>query len=281
MARAKLARRARPRRRRRPAPRPARRRPRASPARPRSQAGVRTKARRGGSGGSDAATAASGGRAMGRVSGSSSSKPASVSASSAASSTVRANTPTWSSVRDRRSAPLRGMRPWVGLKPTTPQKAAGPDHRAVGLGADGARHHARPPPPPPSRWRSRPASGSDRAGLARLAGMVVRVLRGHGLAHDHGASGAQPRDDRRVPPRRAARPQGRAELGRHVAGVEDVLDADRHAVERAQRLARLAMRVGGLRLPHRVLAVEERPGLHRRRRPPRRARGRRRPAPPR
>ena len=58
------------------------------------QAGERTKASRGGSGGSDMATAASGGGATGRVSASPSSKPMSGAARSAASSTLRAKTPT-------------------------------------------------------------------------------------------------------------------------------------------------------------------------------------------
>ena len=215
------------------APRPARRRPRAVTGSACSQAGERTKAKRGGSGGSLAATAANGGRAIGRVSGSSSSKPASTSASSAASSTVRANTPTWSSVRDSSSAPLRGMRPWVGLKPTTPQNAAGRiteplvcEPIAPGTMCGGDR-----------RGRAARRAAGRALGIVRiagLAGMEIGVLRGHGLAHDHGAGRAQPGDRGRVAPRRAAGPQRRAELGRHVAGVEDVLDADRHAVQRAR-----------------------------------------------
>ena len=43
----------------------------------------------------------------------------------AASATVRANTPTWSRVALNSSIPARGIRPWLGLYPTQPQKAAG------------------------------------------------------------------------------------------------------------------------------------------------------------
>ena len=43
----------------------------------------------------------------------------------AASSTERAKTPTVSSQWDCVSIPVRGISPWLGLKPTTPQKEAG------------------------------------------------------------------------------------------------------------------------------------------------------------
>ena len=182
--------RARPRSPPRPAPRPARRRPARVTGSACCQAGERTKAKRGGSGGSLAATAASGGRAMGRVSGSSSSKPTIVSASRAASATVRANTPTWSSARDSSSAPLRGIRPCVGLKPTTPQKAAGRITEPLvcepmAPGTMCGRHR-----------RRRAAGGAAGRALgvvrvAGLAGMEIGVLGGDGLAHDHGAGGAQ------------------------------------------------------------------------------------------
>ena len=45
-----------------------------------------------------------------------------------------------------------------------------PDHRAVGLRADRARHHVRRRPPRPSRSTSRPACAPDRAGCAVLPG---------------------------------------------------------------------------------------------------------------
>ena len=62
--------------------------------------------------------------------------------------------------------------------------------------------------------------------------------------------------------RRAPLVQHRAVLGRHVGGVDDVLQADRHAVQRADRLARAPALVGGARLVERELLVEEGPGLH-------------------
>ncbi len=83
----------------------------------RSQCGVLMKASVGRIGGSPAAMAANGMRAPGRVSGSPASQPASVSIASATSSMERAITPTWSSVRDSCRMPLRGTRPWLGLKP--------------------------------------------------------------------------------------------------------------------------------------------------------------------
>ena len=136
------------------------------------------------------------------------------------------------------------------------------DHRAVGLRADGAGHHAgRHGGGRAARRAAGRALGVVR--IAGLAGMEIGVLGGHGLAHDDRAGGAQAGHGRRVAARRAARPQRRAELGGHVAGVEDVLDADRHAVQRPDRLALLAVIVGRLGLPQGVLAVEERPGLRR------------------
>ena len=89
-----------------------------------------------------------------------------------------------------------------------------PDGRAVGLRADRARHHE-------GRDRRRRAArrAARRARLvvriAGLARMEVGVFGGDGLAHDHRAGGAQPRHGDRVAARRAARPERRAELGRH------------------------------------------------------------------
>jgi hypothetical protein len=52
-----------------------------------------------------------------------------------------------------------------------------------------------------------------------------------------------------------------AVLGRHVGGVDDVLDADRDAVQRADRLAAALALIRGARLRERVLLVEELPRL--------------------
>ena len=98
--------------------------------------------------------------------------------------------------------------------------------------------------------------------VARLAGREVRALGGHRLAHDHRAGGAEHRDHRRIARRRAAGVQDGAVLGRHVRGVDDVLDADRHAVQRAGGTSFAPVPVARPRLPERVLGIEELPGLH-------------------
>ena len=92
--------------------------------------------------------------------------------------------------------------------------------------------------------------------------MVIGVFRRDGLAHDHGAGGTQPRDRFGILARGAACPERRAQFGRHVAGIEDVLHGDRHAVQRSRRAAVAAMLVGRLGLPHGVVAVEEGQGLN-------------------
>ena len=91
--------------------------------------------------------------------------------------------------------------------------------------------------------------------------MKVRVFGRNGLAEDNGSVGAQSGHRECILTRRAAGPHGRAELGRHVVRIEDVLDADRHAVQRTKRLALHAMQIGCLSLPHREIAVEKCPGL--------------------
>jgi hypothetical protein len=53
-----------------------------------------------------------------------------------------------------------------------------------------------------------------------------------------------------------------AVLGRHVAGVDDVLEADRYPAERPDRLARAPQLVRGTGLRERMLLVEEGPRLH-------------------
>ena len=51
-----------------------------------------------------------------------------------------------------------------------------------------------------------------------------------------------------------------AVLGRHVGRVDDVLDADRQAIERAHPSPLPALIVGSPRLRQRSFVVEERPG---------------------
>ncbi len=70
------------------------------------------------------------------------------------------------------------------------------------------------------------------------------------------------RDGCGIAPWCPARPQGRAEFGRHVAGIENVLNADRNPMQRSNRPALLALAVRDLRLAQGMVAVEEGPGLH-------------------
>ena len=73
--------------------------------------------------------------------------------------------------------------------------------------------------------------------VAGLAGRVGRELGGHRLAEDDRAGRAQALDHRGIVVGRAAGVQHGAVLGRHVGGVDDVLDADRQAVQRAGGVA--------------------------------------------
>ena len=99
-----------------------------------------------------------------------------------------------------------------------------PDHGAAGLAAERERHHA-------GRHRGGRAArrAAGRVGgvvrVARLAGRAGRELGGHGLAHDDGARRAQRATT--VASRDGVRPawSDGAVLGRHVGGVDDVLDA--------------------------------------------------------
>ena len=110
------------------------------------------------------------------------------------------------------------------------------DHRALGLRAERQRHHVG------SDRRRR--AGRRAAGrvleVARVAGAARNVggkLRGDGLAEDDGTGGAQRRDAGGVLVGLAALEERRAVLGRHVGRVDDVLDADGYAVQRADALA--------------------------------------------
>src|SRR5581483_4335630 len=83
------------------------------------------------------------------------SRPAMMCVASAASSTVRPNTPTWSSDDANATRPNRLTRPYVGFTPTTPQNAAGcrtdppvSDPSAIGT-TPAATAAADPPDEPP------------------------------------------------------------------------------------------------------------------------------------
>ena len=134
------------------------------------------------------------------------------------------------------------------------------DHRAVGLRADRERHHARRH----RRRRARRGAAGRAFGVvrvARLARVIDGELGGHGLAQDHRARGAQALDHRGVPGRPAPGVQHGAVLGRHVAGIDDVLDADRDAVQRPLRPAEPPRLVAAPGLGAGELGIEEGPGL--------------------
>src|SRR4030095_6896943 len=106
--------------------------------------------------------------------------------------------------------------------------------RAGGRRADGERHQEI------ADGGGRPAGGTSGRPrriewIAGFPWIAVRDLAGHGLPHQHPPRLARERDARRVAPGPVALVNGRPHLGRHVAGVDDVLDAERHAGERAAR----------------------------------------------
>src|SRR5262249_43954864 len=99
--------------------------------------------------------------------------------------------------------------------------------------------------------------------VAGRAGMEIRELGGHGLADDDRAGGAQLRNDRGVVAWPAAGTNRRAELGRIIRGVDDVLDRDRNTVQRPDRAAFRAALVECARLRKHAVAIDmdERPDL--------------------
>src|SRR5919204_6670086 len=97
--------------------------------------------------------------------------------------------------------------------------------------------------------------------VARRTRMEIRELGGHRLADDPRAGGAQLGHDGGVVTGAAARRERRAELGRIIGGVDDVLDRDRNAVQPPERMALEAAFVEFARLGKRMLAVEMGEGL--------------------
>ena len=154
------------------------------------------------------------------------------------SSTERAKRPTWSSVRESWSMPWRGTSPCVGLSPYTPQydAQAGSSSRWSGCRAPAAPSPAATAAAEP--LEEPPGVCPALCGLPRLARRAGGELGRDRLAHDDRARGQRPRHHRRVARRRPARrAAAEAVLGEHVRGVDDVLEADRHAVQRPDRLS--------------------------------------------
>ena len=149
--------------------------------------------------------------------------------------------------------------PCVPLSPTTPQNAdgrrieptvcvpiaTGTMARRDGRGGAG-RRAAR-------RVVRRPR-------VPRRRRVLVGELGGDGLADDHRARRAQPRDERRVAIRVPVRERGRAARGRQAGHVDDVLDPDRHAVERPDGPAGRHGRIQRTGLGPRAAFVNRDPG---------------------
>ena len=124
-------------------------------------------------------------------------------------------------------------------------------HRAAGVGADRDLAHA---VGDRDRRARRGAAGHARAvaRIARRAEMRIGADAGKGelghigLGDDHRAGGAQPPHDRRIGDgrRRFLGEDFRAGAGRLAGDVEQILDADDGAVERAERHAARGARIG-------------------------------------
>ena len=114
--------------------------------------------------------------------------------------------------------------------------------------------------PPGTRARSRGLPGVPKCGLAPIA---AQGELGHvGLGDDHRAGGAQPAHHRRVGRggRRLVGEDFRAGAGRLAGDVEQILDADDGAVERAERHAVFGARIGGVGRRARGLGIDRQAG---------------------
>ena len=148
-----------------------------------------------------------------------------------------------------------------GLERDIPAVAGGPDDGAADLAADRGRDH-------PCGHR-RCGAGGRTAGRSRA---IEGILRGPGLgraefrrdrlAQDHRTCGAECGDGGIVTAGKIV-PVGDAALPRrHVLGLEQVLDADRHAVDQRKRCTRPPARRGGVGRGTRARLVHLDPGEH-------------------
>ena len=191
-----------------------------------SQCGVRHSARRGGRSG---------------MRGGSYGIAISAARNSAMSSTERAIVPTVSrlSVFDVHAG--RREQAEARLEPDDAAIGRRADHRAAGLRADRQRHHEVGDRRRRAARRAARACASGCAGCEvgpgwRLANSVVTVLPSR-IA----AGRARQRRRAGIEARPAAGIDRRAVAGRHVGGVEDVLDAERHAPEHAAPAAAVGL----------------------------------------
>jgi hypothetical protein len=94
-----------------------------------------------------------------------------------------------------------------------------------------------------------------------VAERAVAELRGVGLADDHCAGRAQALDDDVVLVGQVVGVEARAEGRAQAARADQVLDRDRHAGERASRLAARDPRIDGARGGARAIRVERAEGV--------------------
>ena len=121
------------------------------------------------------------------------------------------------------------------------------EDRANGLGADRGRDH--PGRDGCRRPRRRPAGRVlERPGIARGRRIAVGELGCLGLAKDDRAGGPKSRDECGVGRREGVGECSRPGRGGHARDIDDVLDPDRHAVERPERprVADVRVAVGSL-----------------------------------
>ena len=140
--------------------------------------------------------------------------------------------------------------------------------RAPGIGALGKRHAA-------GRDRSARSAGRAARRARRVPGIVgvaperalaeagIGELGGHGLPHHDAAGCAQALDDGHIEIRHPVLVDLGAERGSLALGGRQILDRDRHAVERPERLLRHHRPFGLPRLGERLLRIGETEGVER------------------
>ena len=151
--------------------------------------------------------------------------------------------------------PARGITPKLGLKPTTPQNEAGriTDPAVCVPRASGTMPSATAAAEP---LDDPPGVCAGLRGLAVLPGGEAGKFGGDRLAEDDRAGRPRQRDAGRVGGRAVALVDRRAVAGRHIDGVDQILDRDRNAVQRPAGRRCIAVPGRGKRR----LAVEMMPG---------------------
>src|SRR5262249_55352165 len=139
-------------------------------------------------------------------------------------------------------------------------KGSRADDRSVGLAAERERDHMRCHRRRRSRRRAaRRARVIVR--IARGASMEIGELGGYRLADDDRPGGAQLRHYRGVVAGPTTGGERRAALGRVIRRLDDVLDRDRNAVQRPERMAVRAPLIEATRLRERMVTIEMRERL--------------------